>query len=452
MKFARLMLILLACLTCGAGCQDAAGERVTFWQWLRSRNDSPEGKESPTGRGDRVATADHAEGENPPEAATDAAGDNAERDTGPVVPGEPAFGRIEETSAAAASRSVGREDLASKPPPSPAAIHSGVLIVNDETITVEDILEPILPVIEQRLQGLPSDTYYGRVGELVHEQILEAVAQHLIWRRAQSEIDEETHPRIDKAVAKMEKERINREFNGSETRYQKYLSGRGKSRAEVRQRLRRSIVIDNYLREHLLRLVPAPRKQELMRYYTAHQEEFGRPAEREMLLIDAPVAAFVDRRKVLSEEHRREATRLARQAIEDAAEALRAGEPFEKVVERYSQGINKHKGGAWGFISSPLRGRWAQPSKRLFELSPSETSEIIESADSFFIVRLGQVRGGENLSFQGAQPQITRRLRQQRFSLLRGEFLQKELKQSTIGSLDAFSAEVLKAIPVPRGN
>ncbi len=343
-------------------------------------------------------------------------------------------------------------ELGSGPGPSWGAIHSDALLVNGETIRVADILEPILPIIEQQMRGLAPAAYYERVGELVRQQIVEVVAQHLIWRRADGEIAEETQPRIDKAVEKMEKERINREFNGSETRYQKYLAGRGKTRAEVRQRLRRSIIIDNYLREHLLSLVAAPRKAELLGYYTAHAEEFSSPAEREMLLIDAPVAAFVDRGRALTEERRQEAAGQARQAIEDAAEALQAGDPFEDVVQRYSHGVNKKKGGAWGFISGPLRGRWAKPSERLFELSPGELSEIIEAADSFFIVKLGQIRGGQVVSFQEAQPQITQRLRQQRFTVLRGEFLQKELEESTIGSLEDFTEEVLKVIPGPVGN
>jgi parvulin-like peptidyl-prolyl isomerase len=412
-----MLLILLACLTWGAACQNGSGERGSMWEWLRPGGDSEE-------TGDSEVKAD-SEGMKEKE--------------------------IEPDDRVAAADAVSGGDLESGPGPSTGAIHSDALLVNGETIRVADILEPILPVIEQQMRGLPPAAYYERVGELVRQQIVEVVAQQLIWRRAEGEIAEETQPRIDKAVEKMEKERINREFNGSETRYQKYLAGRGKTRSEVRQRLRRSIIIDNYLREHLLSLVAAPRKPELMRYYTAHEEEFSSPAEREMLLIDSPVAAFVDGRKVLTEERRQEAAGQARQAIEDAAEALQAGESFEDVVQRYSHGVNKKKGGAWGFISRPLRGRWAKPSKRLFELSPSEISEIIESADSFFIVKLGQIRGGQVVSFQEAQPQITQRLRQQRFAVLRGEFLQKELKESTIGSLEAFTAEVLKVIPGPVG-
>jgi hypothetical protein len=75
--------------------------------------------------------------------------------------------------------------------------------------------------------------------------------------------------------------------------------------------------------------------------------------------------------------------------------------------------------------------------------------EIIEADKCYFMVKCGQVETGGTISFQDAQPQIIDAMRQQRFSKLRAEFLQKELEQSTIGSLDAFVTEVLKALPQP---
>jgi peptidyl-prolyl cis-trans isomerase SurA len=410
-------LTLVSAILCTAsGCTNAAGERTTLWEWWRGRDAANSSNDAPR---------------NPRSSADD----NAVRDSAPAP--------------AADAPAGGSPDDGGDPPPS--AIRPDALIVNNQTITVGDVLEPILPTVEKMAAELPPKTYYDRVADLVRRQIIEAVAEQLIWRRAQEKIKEEVDSQIGKVVDKMEKDRINREFGGSETKYEKYLAQRGKSRADVRQRLRRSIIIESYLREHLLPLVSAPRKPDLLRYYEGHRDEFSRPARREMFLIDVPAAAFLDRGRPATDTEQQSALRQARKTVEEAAEALKAGRPFEDVAKQHSRGLNQEQGGAWGFIGAPLQGRWAMPSQRLFEMQAGEVSGIIETPDGFFIVKVGQVEGGDVVSFQDAQPEIIDRLRQERFTRLRADFLQKELEQSSLSSLDAFVTEVLKALPKPAG-
>ncbi len=314
---------------------------------------------------------------------------------------------------------------------------------------MSDILEPINAKLEHMAKTLPPAVYYDEITGLVREQIIESVAQLLIWRRAQTMITEDMEPRLEKAIDRMEKERINREFQGRETIYEKYLAKHGKSRTEVRERLRRSIVIDSYLRDHLLPLVPAPRKQDLRDYYESHKAEFSPTPRRQMLLIDIPVASFVDVADRGNPEAVQNARETARAKAEEALAALREGEPFEKVAGRLSKGVNARNAGDWGFIEHPLKGRWEAPSMKLFELEEGEISEIIEAADSYFIVKVGKIEGDKARSFVEAQQEIAQLLRQRKFAKLRAEFLQEELDRSTISSLDEFVAEVLRAVPQP---
>ena len=79
----------------------------------------------------------------------------------------------------------------------------------------------------------------------------------------------------------------------------------------------------------------------------------------------------------------------------------------------------------------------------------NQSSEIIESAKSFFIVKAGTVEPGNVASFQDAQPRITMILKNRRFQELKAEFLQKELEQSTIGSLDDFVTQTMRSVPRP---
>lgn len=349
-------------------------------------------------------------------------------------------------------------DSGRKPPA--GAIQPDALLVNNEAVRVIDILEPLNPRLSQLAKELPAQAYYQQAAQLVRVQIVEAVAQQLIWRRAQAHVTDELKPAIDKAVDKVEKERINREFGGRETVYEKYIAGQGRSREDVRERLKRTIVIDSYLRERLLPLVPTPRRDELLAHYKSNLKDYRIPARREMLLIDFPVRSFIESRNVFGPrpEDVAAAWQKARQAAADAKAALSRGESFDAVARQYSRGPKKDEGGNWGFITepedkreAPLQGRWEKPSIRLFQLAGGQVSEVIEDepSQSLFIVKCGAVEGGGTTSFQDAQPRLVDALRQERFVKLRADFLQAELEKSTLGSLDEFMAMVMDAIPEP---
>lgn len=327
-------------------------------------------------------------------------------------------------------------------------VRSDALIVNNQTITVADILEPLRAQLEDLAGKLPSELYYRKAADLVREQIVDEVAKHLIYRRASRKITEELEPNIQKAVEMMERERINREFGGRETSYENHLERSGKTRQQVLDRLRRDIVVDSYLRERLLPMIPDPRKRELLQYYREHIGDYSTKGRRELSIIDVPIASFLDRRREPTPDERERAEAEARAAINAAAEALSRGEPFEEVAKKHSR-FKQADAGYWGFLSEPLRERWEIPSKRGFEMGENEISGVIEAARSFFIVKVGRVEPAHVQTFEEAQPDIVMRLKNRRFARERSEFLQRELETSTIGPLDAFIAQVIMAAPKP---
>ncbi len=339
--------------------------------------------------------------------------------------------------------------------PSAHAVRSDGLLVNDEVVTVEDILEPIRSQLEQVAETLPAELYERRAAELIRQRLVQSVAQLLIYRRANVTISEEVEPQIQKSIDKMERDRINREFGGRETEYEKYLLANGTTRQEVRRRLRRALVVDGYLRERLQQRVDPPRKQALWKAYQAMKAKYARPERRELFLIHLPIRHFygdevLRKRRPATSEEQAAAWRQSEEAINAAQAALAAGTLFEDVAKEYSKGVHKKDGGAWGFISAPLMAEWAVPTKQLFEMKENTVSDIIKTDEGYFIVKLGNIDGGQVKSFKDAQPELIRLLKDRQFQRLRGEFLQKELERSTIGSLDAFAAEVFRAAPRPK--
>ncbi|RIK67831.1 MAG: hypothetical protein DCC65_04985 [Planctomycetota bacterium] len=444
MNWRPTLIAISAFVLVASGCSPSGG--APRWDWWNA------GKQS--SHEEMLAE------EESPEAIHGAAAQAPARPAPPAPPprDQPVDPPVEDAPVAA----VAHKETPQRKKPSPGAIQPDVLLINNEPIRVIDILEPLNPRLEQLSRELPPRSYYQRAAQLVKGQIVEAVAQQLIWRRASEHVTDDLKPAIDKALDKVEKERINREFDGRETSYEKYIAKQGRTREEVRERLRRTVIIDSYLRERLLPLVPAPRRDELLSYYNANKKEYEQPERRELFLIDLPVAEFVETRNIFgpSREENDAAWSRAREVAASARDAVLRGESFEEVARQYSRGPKRDEGGAWGLITrpadpgeAPLQGRWEKPSRRLFQLGEGQVSEVIEDAESqsLFIVKCGRVEGGGVISFKDAQPDIIETLRQQRFVKLRADFLQAELEKSTIGSLDDFMIMVMDAIPSPGG-
>lgn len=327
---------------------------------------------------------------------------------------------------------------------------SDTLEVLDQYITTADVLDPIRPKLNEMAGSMPPRRYYESAAELVRASLVELVATHLIYQRASSELPDNFEPRIAKAVDQMERERISKEFEGRETKYENHLAAQGESREKIREKLRRIVIGESYLREQLVPLISEPRRDEIDEYYRDHMSDFTTEQRRELLMIDVPAATFLDRNSPMQRDQQVAlAMQRARNTIADAKRELDSGVPFDTVARKYSK-FKQSDGGNWGFIREPLASRWEVPSKRFFELAPGQVSEIIETEDSFFIVKCGKVEGGVTTPFAEAQPLIVRNIKNQRFQKLKSEFLQKELRKANIGAIEPFFRRVLREAPQPR--
>ena len=331
-----------------------------------------------------------------------------------------------------------------------APVTADTLEVLDQYITADEVLLPIRDRLVEMAATMAPRQYYDRAAEMVRARIVEIVALHLIYQRASRELPEHLEPRIDKAVDDMERDRINRDFGGRETTYENHLASEGEARDAIRAKLRRVVIAESYLREKFLPLVGEPNRDEIEDYYRAHRDAFTTEERRELWMIDLPAASFLERTGPLRREQDvANAMQRARQAAADAHHALQSGVPFEQVARQYSK-FKQESGGNWGLIRDPLASRWEKPSKRFFQLGPGEVSEIIETEDSFFIVKCGRIEGGVTTPLSEAQPDIIRAIKNDRFDTMKAEFLQKELAKANIGAIDPFFRHVLRRAPQPR--
>jgi len=419
MRTARARLILVAPIGIVLGCTSADGERGGVVEWWRGRSG----------------------------------------ETGDSSPSSDARRDADRQSELAPARLADRGDRADPPSrrhraPSRGAVRAGVLAVGDEIITVADVLDPIRPALERAARESSTSDYIKQRDGLVRRAVIDAVSELLIWQEARFLIDEQIEPQLQKAVDRLEKQDINRDFGGRETRYENYLASMGKTRQEVREGIRRKVVVNQYLRDKLVPMIAAATKPERRRYYDDHLHEFSTPAKRELHLIDIPIRVFLENIDLGDEQKEARARESALAAIDAAAAELAAGKPFDEVAKKHSHGVRKDAGGAWGFLSieeCSLQDRWRPVWERLGQMQPGECGRPFEASKAFFIVRVGRAEGGETVSFRDAQQTIADRLRDQRYAKRRAEFLQKRFDKTHIRNedLDDFFRQVLTSAPTP---
>lgn len=332
-------------------------------------------------------------------------------------------------------------------PPPAGSVLPTVLMINNDSVTVDDILEPIRPSLEKAAGSASRDGYYDLLFQLIRRQIIEEVSERLIWQEAKRELgSDDQKKRIESAVDRLERDRVNTDFGGRESRYEKYLASLGKSRADVRERLKRRIVVEQYLHDRLVPRVSV-RKRDLVKYYDEHPDDWTAKRTVEMWMIEAPLPEFYKGVGPPSPDEKRKARDDALAHITAAQSKLRGGTPFDQVARSDSRGLHRDDGGNWGVISSPLRGNYEKPSKVALSLGEGQMSDIIETPMAFYIVKAAKVTGGQTRRFEDVQGEIANRLQTEQFNELKYKFVQRTLEKAAVGDLEPFVRAVVARAP-----
>jgi parvulin-like peptidyl-prolyl isomerase len=292
-----------------------------------------------------------------------------------------------------------------------------ILNINEESLTVEDVLEPLMPKLREQAAVLPPQQLQRFVRERVRVELITQVQDVLLYQEASKGITDQILGVVDRYVDQEIRDRVTREFGGRQTRFEVHLASMGMTLEDAREKVRRRIVIVKYLQDHVVVRIADPTRQELLDYYNTNIESYTQQSSRELCMIDIPKG---------------DDAQASRRAIEEARSRLDAGEDFRNVARGLSRGIHAAEGGSWGQIKSPLHGRYAEPSAIFFKLAEGRTSGVVETDDAFFIVMAADVIESETRPFVDVQPELVQRYRNAQFELLRSEEVRELLEKAAI--------------------
>jgi hypothetical protein len=224
------------------------------------------------------------------------------------------------------------------------------------------------------------------------------------------------------------------DWGGVERRFAKHLEARGGSIDEVRDAIRRELVIRRYIELQLKPRVGEPTRDEMLALYERHAGEFARPPRRIMSLIDVQVRARLPEGVSQPTAEQLAAARAeARKRIEAADSAIRGGKPFAEVAREYSDGFNAADGGAWGEVNPDgVTDRFQPAVEALQSLHTDEVSPIIEAGDRFFLVCCDRFEPGAEPEFESVQPELKQRYLQEQYLRMESTIIQDLQKNAHV--------------------
>lgn len=329
--------------------------------------------------------------------------------------------------------------------PTPGAIEADILMVNNTALTAAEILYLLSDELEHIRQTQTRGGFREMARQRIRDEARKEIGTVLIYAEAMVNLGEQPKKQIEAAVQKEVDNRVAREFGGSTARLKAHLTENGLTLEQYRALLQRDMVVRQYTREKLMPLIQI-RRDELLGEYQRNTARYGTSETRELLLIELPFEKFLPEGTTweTAAPAARAAAKLAAMRRAREAHAALADRPFEDVAREFSTGLHGDQGGSWGMIGKPLQPPYEEISRPIFEYAEGQTSEPLETATGWYIVKCGRIQPASHRAFTDAQDEIRRELMERRFNKLSVEYVLRLAENATISSLDLFVGAAVK--------
>jgi len=323
------------------------------------------------------------------------------------------------------------------------------MTVGSETTHAADMWREIGDDLEVKLRDVPDSGRAQFIAERSARWIADKIAEALLYQQASLRLGPEVGKNVDRFVDAEIRKIVTDEHQGVERRFEKHLAVKGQTIEDVRERLRREIMVSSFLDGEVRPKVAEPTRAELLAVYNENMDAWRRPTRCRMSLIDVRVLDRLAEGVTLPTRTQMDAARAeARSRIDAARMAVNQGMAFPEVARQYSDGLHATEGGSWGWVSpGSVRPRFEPAVESLYRLGAGQVSDIIETPESFFLVRCDERQGGEEPSFTAVQPELIERYSRLAFNRLVSERVAKLRAEASIqpANLERFHVAVIEA-------
>lgn len=259
---------------------------------------------------------------------------------------------------------------------------TAVAKVNGAVLTTRDL--------DTELDRLvPRTTFHGGLPKVKRDEYRDKALQNLIDHQLQYQDAVAKGMKPDKKQIKVRMEKIRDRF-GSKKEFKKALKQMGVTEDDLRAMVARDILIQAVTAKTVDEPAQA-NEAELRQYYDKNVAMFKQPEAVKLMLISM------------------KAKKKARAALKK----IKSGEDFAAVAEAMSEDDYRVKGGDFGYIH---RGRLKFPKieNEAFRLKAGETSGLLQADGTWFIIKAGERKPEEQLSFEQVKNKLKADLEAQR--------------------------------------
>lgn len=189
----------------------------------------------------------------------------------------------------------------------------------------------------------------------------------------------------------------------SEEEYRKGLKDQGISEKELRDLIRRNIVIENYIEKMVASKVTVS-EADTKAYYDKNPETFTLPeqvrASHILITVDAKAS---DAEK-----------KQARAKIEDLLKQIKGGADFAKLAEQHSGCPSSKQGGDLGYFS---KGQMVKPFEdTAWGMKIGEISGVVETNFGYHLIKVTGRQASAKIPYESIKARIEGNLKQQKIS------------------------------------
>lgn len=294
----------------------------------------------------------------------------------------------------------------------PVVVDKIVCVVNGEAITQREVAQYLYPIYAEYQKEYTGKNLEEKMIEAEDIVINQLIEDKLILSEAKKEGVQAGNDEVDARIREIIKQRF-----GSEEKFREVLAIQNISLSEMKEALMNDIIKAKIIRMKAGgKVIITP--SEVRRYYDEHINEFVEHETTEALNI-------LVRKKDTQDDN-------ARESIKKIKALLDAGEDFEAIAKKYSEGPNAKGGGRLGLIA---KGEMIKEiDEAIFALEPGQVSEIVETPIGYHIFKVTKKLPAMSKSFDSAKDEITETIYKKKIQRNLAKWI-KELKENAYISI-----------------
>lgn len=311
----------------------------------------------------------------------------------------------------------------------PMASGGLVLAVNGETITADEIVNPMIDHFREYAQSTGAEEFRAHVRPQVDKALVSKISNILLYQQAKNNAGDKIEDALEKA-ADSEVAKFIVSFNGNYAKAEEALKEMGMDWASFKDYQKKMILSQSYLHEKLPGEKPITYNEVLVCYNDMKDKSFTSPAKLKFRLIDLEISS------VELTEPNQNRQEYAKKLAGELIKQLNEGADFGELAKKYSK---DHRAGLWDSVDpESLAKPYDVLALEADKIEPGQLAGPIEAQGHIFIMKLDEKKPKSVEPLDKVQKEIEAKITFNRRKKAIDEFGLKLAEQAAVAEKDAF--------------